>query len=98
MRLNRSGPTSFDVERERSTATVDFGTCDPAALRERAADFEARAAKLLQLAREARAIADMEEVRQAEVKQCAAEERNKKAAATRARKADPFGFKILAKD
>lgn len=95
MTIRREGSTLFSIEREKGTALVDFNTDDPATLRERALEMRERAAHLLRLAGDAEAIADLEERVATERAAVAAEQRKTRAAATRARNADPFGFKAL---
>ena len=97
--IRRDGPTSFIIEREAGGVTyTDFGTTNPATLRARAAELRERAERLLRCAGDACAIALQEEVRQAESAEWARTERNAKVAATRARRADPFGFKAMGFD
>jgi hypothetical protein len=93
--IRREGSTLYSIEREKGTALVDFNTDDPVTLRERAREMRERAALLLRLAGDAEVIADLEERVTTERAAVAAEQQKTRAAATRARNADPFGFKAL---
>lgn len=91
--IEHTGSDSYTIVRENGqTSLVGFNTTEPDALRARADELQERAARLLRAAADARAIADLEEVKRAQRAAEAAEQRNSRAAATRARNADPFGF------
>ena len=91
--IEHTGADSYTIVRDNGqTSNVGFNTTDPATLRARADDLQERAARLLRAAADARAIADLEEVKRAQQAAEAAEQRNSRAAATRARNADPFGY------
>lgn len=91
--IEHTGSDSYTIVRENGqTSLVGFNTTDPTTLRARADELQERAARLLRAAADARAIADLEEVKRAQHAAEAATQRNSRAAATRARNADPFGF------
>ena len=91
--IEHTGSDNYTIVRDNGqTSNVEFNTTDPATLRSRADDLQERATRLLRAAADARAIADLEEVKRAQQAAEAAEQRNSRAAATRARNADPFGY------
>lgn len=93
--ITRSGSSYIVTREDGSDCTISFNTSDPADLRAIAADLQDRAARLVKQAEMACAIADMEEKQRAERNQAAAKQRKERTAATKARKADPFGFKAM---
>ena len=97
--IRLEGSDSYEIVRgDGRTSVVGFNTTDPDTLRARAVELEQRAARLLRAATDARTIADLEEQRRAQQEAEAAEQRNKRSAATRARNADPFGFNAFMQD
>ena len=99
-------PTSTNdltIERDSRGERVDFEgrstwmhvTRDVEALRASAERLESEAADRLYRARRARALADRFEVEQTTEAERKATQRRERAAATRAHKADPFGFESM---
>lgn len=93
--VHRAFGSGFEVTFEGKTRIVGYADASPEGLRKLAEEAERRAERAAQDARLARALADEVEARQVEAAERAATQRRERAAATRERNRDPFGFRAM---
>lgn len=91
----RGNELTFLRDGKRTTWTGSTATAKSGELRTEAAKMVERAEDLVLRAAVLRAAANFKDVQEVEAKAAANKQRNERAAATRARNADPFGFDAI---